>query len=125
MRLINTESLKLKEFADDNLPPYSILSHLWGDERGRQIKPGNAKIVNFCRVSRENGFYWAWADTVCIDKSDYDEHNTAINSMFAWHEQSEVCLFVLYCLPLGKVIFSSLDSAHDGKKVAVRPVAFR
>ncbi|KAF6813869.1 het domain protein [Colletotrichum plurivorum] len=107
MRLINSESLKLKEFADGILPPYSILSHLWGDEADEccfqdfahgeehskdiESKPGYAKIVNFCRVSRENGFYWAWADTVYINKSDYDELNTAINSMFAWYERSEVC----------------------------------
>lgn len=107
MRLINTKTLKLSEFADGAVPPYSILSHVWGDQADEcclqdfardeahsedvKSKPGYAKIVNFCRVSLENGFEWAWADTVCIDKSEYEELNTAINSMFAWYERSEVC----------------------------------
>ena len=30
MHLINTETLELKEFFLDEIPPYSILSHTWG-----------------------------------------------------------------------------------------------
>lgn len=32
MRLIDVETLELKEFVDDNIPPYAILSHTWGQE---------------------------------------------------------------------------------------------
>lgn len=33
MRLINSKSYKLVEFmGDDNIPPYAILSHTWGED---------------------------------------------------------------------------------------------
>jgi hypothetical protein len=33
MRLIHTKTRQLKEFlGDDNVPPYAILSHTWGEE---------------------------------------------------------------------------------------------
>jgi hypothetical protein len=32
MRLLNATSLKFEVFSDDQLPPYAILSHTWGDE---------------------------------------------------------------------------------------------
>jgi hypothetical protein len=32
MRLLNTETLQLKEFSQELFPQYAILSHRWGDE---------------------------------------------------------------------------------------------
>ncbi|KAF7188045.1 Vegetative incompatibility protein HET-E-1, partial [Pseudocercospora fuligena] len=32
MRLINTETLRIEEFSDENLPKYAILSHTWGSD---------------------------------------------------------------------------------------------
>ncbi|KAF4880439.1 Vegetative incompatibility protein HET-E-1 [Colletotrichum siamense] len=120
MRLINTETLELQRFPEDSIPPYAILSHVWGhqDDECRfqdfndtkqhseqlRSKRGYAKIINFCRKAQEHGHTWAWADTVCIDKTSYEELNTAINCMFAWYEQSEVCFAYLdnveYCGPV-------------------------
>lgn len=31
MRLLNTSTLKLREFHDDGIPDYAILSHTWED----------------------------------------------------------------------------------------------
>ncbi|KAK1846716.1 het domain protein [Colletotrichum chrysophilum] len=120
MRLINIETLQLQRFPEDSIPPYAILSHVWGhqDDECRfqdfndtkqhseqlRSKRGYAKIINFCRKAQEHGHTWAWADTVCIDKTSYEELNTAINCMFAWYEQSEVCFAYLdnveYCGPV-------------------------
>jgi hypothetical protein len=33
MRLLNVQTLELKNFYDDQIPPYIILSHTWGDEK--------------------------------------------------------------------------------------------
>ncbi|KAF5487339.1 Vegetative incompatibility protein HET-E-1 [Colletotrichum siamense] len=95
MRLINTETLELQKFPEGSIPPYAILSHVWGNEDDEccfqdfkdtkahsdkfKSKKGYAKIVNFCRKAQEYGHAWAWADTVCIDKTNYEELNTAIN----------------------------------------------
>ncbi|KAI3538376.1 hypothetical protein CABS01_08119 [Colletotrichum abscissum] len=111
MRLINTNTLELKEFPDHSIPPYVIFSHVWGDEAEEchfqefcssanhtaetKRKNGYAKIVNFCLKCRESGYEWAWADTVCIDKANYDELNFAINSMFEWYQNSEMCFAYL------------------------------
>ena len=32
MRLLNSSTLRLEEFADDAIPRYAILSHTWGQE---------------------------------------------------------------------------------------------
>ncbi|KAK2773513.1 het domain protein [Colletotrichum kahawae] len=65
MRLINTETLGLQRFPEGSIPPYAILSHVWGDEDDEcrfqdfndtkepreelKSKKGYAKIVNFRR----------------------------------------------------------------------------
>lgn len=72
MRLINTQTLELKEFFNENIPSYSILSHCWGSEEityqewqawrsdpgwkehgWKASKKGYQKILNFCQLSRE------------------------------------------------------------------------
>uniref|UniRef100_A0A0D2XLQ5 Heterokaryon incompatibility domain-containing protein n=1 Tax=Fusarium oxysporum (strain Fo5176) TaxID=660025 RepID=A0A0D2XLQ5_FUSOF len=59
MRLINTKTLELHEFFNDNVPPYAILSHTWGTEevtfqdwQNHQVavsKQGYLKIKNACQ----------------------------------------------------------------------------
>ncbi|RSL50317.1 hypothetical protein CEP54_011994 [Fusarium duplospermum] len=102
MRLINTKTLQLKEFNGTNRPPYAILSHTWGDQEvtfqdmqegaGKHSwKAGFRKIVQTCRVARRSRIKYAWVDTCCIDKSSSAELSEAINSMFRWYEDSEIC----------------------------------
>jgi hypothetical protein len=109
MRLINTRTLELKEFLESDLPKYAILSHTWGNEevtlqqfldastscpRNRHLK-GYRKVQSFCRESLKDGFEWAWADTCCIDKANPTELSEAINSMYAWYQDSERCYVYL------------------------------
>jgi hypothetical protein len=76
MRLIHCNSLKLKEFiGDENVPPYAILSHTWGDEEvsyqemidavpeTRELKAGFAKIKHCCAQALVDNLEWAWVDT--------------------------------------------------------------
>ncbi|KIJ09374.1 hypothetical protein PAXINDRAFT_23334, partial [Paxillus involutus ATCC 200175] len=50
--------------------------------------PGVEKLLGFCTVVRERGFWWAWSDTCCIDKTSSPELQESINSMFHWYRAS-------------------------------------
>ncbi|KAI1077521.1 HET-domain-containing protein [Whalleya microplaca] len=54
-------------------------------------KQGYRKIVLTCDQARRDGLEWAWIDTCCIDKSSSAELSEAINSMYHWYEQADVC----------------------------------
>jgi hypothetical protein len=102
MRLINTQTMALEEFIDSrHAPPYAILSHAW--EAGEvtfqdfaiietaSLKKGFAKIQRTCNQARENGIEYVWVDTCCIGKTSSAELTEAINSMFQWYSESQVC----------------------------------
>ncbi|EFW99510.1 het domain containing protein [Grosmannia clavigera kw1407] len=107
MRLINVHDLKLCEFSGgaSGTPQYAILSHTWGSddeevsfhdlnrERSELTtgKKGYAKITGCCRLAEADGIDWVWIDTCCTNKLSSTELSEAINSMFQWYAQSEVC----------------------------------
>ncbi|KAI0895109.1 HET-domain-containing protein [Annulohypoxylon nitens] len=105
MRLLNCRTLKMKEFFDDYLPPYIILSHTWDDGEvsyqdfqsrfRRRRKRGFRKIKGFCAKATSMGYDWVWVDTCCIDKASSSELFEAINSMFQWYERSSKCFVYL------------------------------
>ncbi|PIG81052.1 hypothetical protein AARAC_011435 [Aspergillus arachidicola] len=100
MRLLRTRTIELVEFPPDRIPPYAILSHTWGEEevlftdmqhhRG-QTKYSWPKVQGACAQARADGFDYIWIDTCCIDKSSSAELSEAINSMFTWYANAEVC----------------------------------
>ena len=111
MRLINTTTLALHDYLGDP-PRYAILSHTWEtDEVSLQEftalqddvplprKQGFTKIQNACELARSQGFEYAWVDTCCIDKSSSAELTEALNSMFTWYQNAEVCYALLADLP--------------------------
>lgn len=101
MRLINVDTLQLEEFFDGNIKPYAILSHRWEEEEVtfRDIQDietasclkGFEKIQNTCQQASKDGYHYAWIDTCCINKESSAELSEAINSMFRWYQNSEVC----------------------------------
>ncbi|KAI0201266.1 hypothetical protein F4808DRAFT_469900 [Astrocystis sublimbata] len=114
MRLINAKTRKLKEFFDDQIPDYAILSHTWGDDEVtfqdiqrwsnrsswfRRRKRGYTKIDQMCRKAIQAGLDWVWIDTCCIDKSSSAELSEAINSMFDWYAASRKCYVYLEDVP--------------------------
>lgn len=108
MRLLDSKTLKLSEFSEPNFPPYAILSHTWTDDEvsfqdiqgdACKTKAGYEKIKRCCDLAAADGFEYAWVDTCCIDKTSSAELSEAINSMFRWYEQSEVCYVYLSDVP--------------------------
>ncbi|KAI8673531.1 HET domain-containing protein [Fusarium keratoplasticum] len=100
MRLLDASSYELTEFPGNNIPPYVILSHTWGEEevlfpdiqnKTAQSKKGFNKLVSCCQKAAEDGFKWVWIDTCCIDKSSSVELSEAINSMYQWYRDSTIC----------------------------------
>ncbi|KAK4450845.1 heterokaryon incompatibility protein-domain-containing protein [Podospora aff. communis PSN243] len=104
MRLIDVNTLKLHEFVGPWLVPgsYAILSHTWGEDEvtfqdiqnldeSVRSKTGFSKIFHAAKQAKQDGYTWLWVDTCCIDKTSSAELSEAINSMYDWYRQSEVC----------------------------------
>jgi hypothetical protein len=112
MWLLDTTTLKLKEFIGRSIPSYVILSHTWGlteDEvsfsdmrKHRDIaetKIGFSKIKNCCLKAVQDGLQYAWVDSCCIDKRSSAELSEAINSMYKYYAESTVCYAYLADVP--------------------------
>ncbi|PKK49580.1 hypothetical protein CI102_7976 [Trichoderma harzianum] len=111
MRLINTQTFKLKEFSHETIPPYAILSHTWGDDSEeltlRDVENGNIdkagvgsiKLRGCCEQAQKDGLEYAWIDTCCIDKTNLVELSEAINSMFRWYNCASACYAYLSDVP--------------------------
>ncbi|KAI3336604.1 heterokaryon incompatibility protein-domain-containing protein [Xylariaceae sp. AK1471] len=108
MRLINIETNKIEEFVGNDVPKYAILSHTWGAEEvsyqcffdpNARTTDGYAKIGATCDMALRFGLRYVWVDSCCIDKSSSSEFSEAINSMFRWYEESEVCFAFLVDVP--------------------------
>jgi hypothetical protein len=100
MRLLNAKSLKLHVFIGAETPPYVILSHTWGEEEisFQDITTGNPshlkgwqKVKCCCAQAVSDGYDYVWIDTCCVDKTSSTELSEAINSMFRWYHDSEIC----------------------------------
>ncbi|KAK0644217.1 heterokaryon incompatibility protein-domain-containing protein [Cercophora newfieldiana] len=105
MRLLDVSNVgNTEEFVGSGIPRYAILSHTWEDEEvafqqlgdpQSRPKKGYAKIERTCDLAARHGFSFAWVDTCCIDKSSSAELSEAINSMFYWYQQADVCYVYL------------------------------
>ncbi|KAL9625300.1 MAG: hypothetical protein Q9160_000702 [Pyrenula sp. 1 TL-2023] len=114
MRLINTRTLSLEHFGEDDVPPYAILSHRWEDEEISyeemilasptvRKRRGYLKILAFCRAAWSHGLSHGWVDTCCINKANSTELAEAISSMFAWYSKAAVCFGYLSDIQLKAV----------------------
>lgn len=96
--------MKLEEFSGSQLPPYAILSHTWCKDEDEVTfqeitastgpaygKAGFSKIRGCCVKAAEDGYQYVWIDTCCIDKTSSAELSEAINSMYRWYQQAEIC----------------------------------
>jgi hypothetical protein len=108
MRLLNTVTSKMEEFSSSDIPKYAILSHRWGVKevtfqdiqnsknllgyiQKRANFEGWFKIRGSCARAIVDGYQWIWVNSCCIDKTSSAELSEAINSMFKWYRDSEVC----------------------------------
>ncbi|KAF5228717.1 hypothetical protein FANTH_14410 [Fusarium anthophilum] len=109
MWLINTTNLLLESFLEPRNVKYVILSHTWeqdevsfqdfGNLDSARRKSGFSKIEKTCQIARSRGLKYAWVDTCCIDKTSSAELTEAINSMFEWYKQAQVCFAFISDLP--------------------------
>lgn len=89
MKLINVHSRKIHEFiADDDIEPYAILSHTWGDgevsfddfqslpDEALRAKAGHQKIDQCCLQAAVDGYDWAWVDT-CVSRVQINVTSTS------------------------------------------------
>lgn len=118
MRLLDARAFEFASFPDTkNRPPYTILSHTWGDDEithQQFLQPGLAKhthgyrkIKAACEKTIELGLEYVWIDTICIDKTNNTELSEAIKRMFEWYRASKVCLAYL-------IDVSGLNSGPEG-----------
>lgn len=118
MRLINTNTLELREFFGAT-PRYAILSHTWEEEEvslqemkdrapSLATKKGYRKIVDYCHLAARQGYAWVWVDTCCINKTSDAELSESINSMFRWYENAAVCHVFLSDLPVDADLHQAL-----------------
>ena len=105
---------KVLELRDDEVTEYAILSHRWGEQevgydeivelakmdkekRGEiRQRDGYQKILDSCKQAEKDGYKWLWVDTCCIDKRSSAELSEAINSMYRWYENAQVCYVYLH-----------------------------
>ncbi|QIW96586.1 hypothetical protein AMS68_002104 [Peltaster fructicola] len=112
MRLLSYVDGKLS-ISSDKPPkePYAILSHTWhedeeevtyGDitqDRDITTKKGYAKLLWCLSQAAKAGITHVWIDTCCINKGDATELQQALNSMFAWYAESQICYVYLADIP--------------------------
>ncbi|KAI6022274.1 heterokaryon incompatibility protein-domain-containing protein, partial [Pisolithus microcarpus] len=89
---------------------YAILSHRWEDnsevtyeeiiglmkmEEPKRDEVRNRfsykKIVKTCEQAMKDDYDWVWIDTCCIYKRSSAELSEAINSMYRWYQDAQVC----------------------------------
>jgi Heterokaryon incompatibility protein (HET) len=95
-----------KNFVQEDIPPYAILSHTWGADDDevtfRDLENGSGKSktgyakIQFCREqAKKDGLQYFWVDTCCIDKANHTELSEAIISMFGWYRDAVKCYVYL------------------------------
>ncbi|KAH7324024.1 heterokaryon incompatibility protein-domain-containing protein [Rhexocercosporidium sp. MPI-PUGE-AT-0058] len=108
MRLLDTHTLELEDFSSKVPPQYAILSHTWeeeevtfeeiGTEEGKS-KIGYRKIEDCCEQARDDGYDYVWIDTCCIDKKSSSELSEAINRMYSYYKDADICYAYLCDVP--------------------------
>lgn len=59
------------------------------------------KLTGCCNQAKKDGYQYVWIDTCCIDKSNSVELQEAINSMFRWYQNADICYAFLADVPAG------------------------
>ncbi|KAF4919638.1 Vegetative incompatibility protein HET-E-1 [Colletotrichum viniferum] len=125
MWLIDVETLQTEEFFG-KIPQYAILSHTWHgtdevtfreweqrDSATIQSKSGYTKILNACHQTQKEGLRYLWVDTNCINKESSAELSEAINSMFVWYRDAQVCFAFLDDVQFGPPFYYTSSDLSD------------
>ncbi|PIL25332.1 hypothetical protein GSI_13221 [Ganoderma sinense ZZ0214-1] len=85
------------EFSSDILtpsPPPTTLGSIWDHDSEL-----SEKVREACEIARNNGYRYLWIDSCCINKESSSELSEAINSMFSWYRNADVCFAFLVDVP--------------------------
>ncbi|KAH7190937.1 hypothetical protein DER44DRAFT_796314 [Fusarium oxysporum] len=126
LRVGNDGEFSLAEFVGDNIPPYTILSHTWGEDceevTFKDLVEGTGKSklgyekIRFCgKQSANDNLQFFWVDTCCIDKSSSAELLEAINSMFHWYHNAAKCYAYLSDVSISDSVRNTLSSQQTWK----------
>ena len=74
--------------------PPSPRRSIWDPDSGL-----SEKVRKACEIARHDGFQYIWVDSSCIDKTSSSELSEAINSMFNWYRDAQVCYAFLADVP--------------------------
>lgn len=99
MRLLHAKKLTFHEYFGTSIPKYAILLHRWEEEevnyqemqsgkRATKARHGYKKVQDCCQQALQDGIYYLWVDTRCIDESSSADLTEAINSMYNWYQES-------------------------------------
>jgi hypothetical protein len=98
--------LEFRDFDDDKLPQYAILSHTWSDNNAEEVtyhdlKDGHGTKkpllkLKLCRDwTKAANLEYFWVDTCGIDKHNDAAIGYAIRSMWRWSTEADVCFVYL------------------------------
>ncbi|KAF2629421.1 hypothetical protein BU25DRAFT_389615 [Macroventuria anomochaeta] len=112
--------------GNEEIPPYAILSHTWGEQEVifddlkslTSVEDTDAKSkagwdkMRFCaQQAKRDSLDYFWVDTCCIDKSNSSELQEAINSMFCWYQNAKKCYVYL-----SDVEYNTLDADSESSR---------
>jgi hypothetical protein len=115
-----------EDLVGDKIPSYAILSHTWGgqeatfrdlrnysniEEVDAKVQEGYRKIFFCAQQAKRDGLDYFWVDTCCIDKTNSQELQEAINSMFRWYQNAKKCYVYL-----SDVEFNPPDAESDSSR---------
>ncbi|KAL6704614.1 hypothetical protein ACN47E_008011 [Coniothyrium glycines] len=106
LKIAEDGTLSLVEKIGHDIPKYAVLSHTWGLDQDEvsfedfkngkgQDRPGYDKIRQCALQAARDHLSYVWVDTCCIDKTSSAELSEAINSMWQWYRDSEICYVLL------------------------------
>ena len=109
MRLIKVNSdgtFSLTSVIGNRIPKHAILSHTWDNDNQKVTYQdlvkylGESKAayrkIRFCgEHANLDGIEFFWVDSCCIDKTSSAELAEAINSIFRWYRNADVCYVYL------------------------------
>jgi ankyrin repeat protein len=140
MRLLHVDeaggnSFSLVERTGVSVPPYAILSHVWGHENDEvtyrdllrhsyRDKVGYRKLRFCAQQAVRDGLQYFWIDTCCIDKSSSAELAEAIISMFRWYNASSQCYVYLPDVSIADTLEAHMDEKRSDFKSYKYPWEF-
>lgn len=98
------------DLLDDEIPPYAILSHTWGEQEvlfqdlqnhvsirdmDSDLRCRYEKILFCAEQAKRDDLDYFWIDSCCIDKTNSQELQEAIISMFRWYQNAKKCYVYL------------------------------